>query len=113
MKLPIVPGVDSSTISYDFRIQQSYEDDPFGFGVFSQKEITPGIFAMFAGNGDQTLSAQSDTDINFDDRSFWELGNGDIGQYRSADYNLNGDTNFNDRLTWERNNGSFTSVPRD
>jgi hypothetical protein len=67
---------------------------------------------MFAGNGDQTLNSQSDTDINFDDRSFWEGENGDIGEYRRGDYNLNGDTNFNDRLTWERNNGKFTSVPR-
>jgi hypothetical protein len=113
IRVPVDPGVDSSVITYDFRIQQSYEDDPFGFGVFAQKEITPGTFAFFAGNGDQTLSFQSDTDINFDDRSFWEGENGDIGEYRFGDYNLNGDTNFNDRLTWERNNGTFTSVPRD
>jgi hypothetical protein len=113
IRVPIDAGADSSVVTYDFRIQQSYEDDPFGFGVFAQKEITPGIFALFAGNGDQTISLQSDTDINFDDRSFWEGENGDIGEYRIGDYNLNGDTNFNDRLTWERNNGTFTSVPRD
>ena len=109
--LPI--DLNNSTITYDFRLQQSYLDDPFGFGAFAQKEIQPGVFAMFAGNGDQTTSPQSDTDINFDDRTFWEGENGDIGEYRFGDYNLNGDTNFNDRLTWERNNGNFTSVPRD
>jgi hypothetical protein len=112
VKLPIVPGPDSSTITYNFTQQLSYEDDPFGFGVFSQMEILPGVFAMFAGNGDQTVSGQSDTDINLDDRTYWEGDNGDIGEYRIGDYNLNGDTNFNDRLTWERNNGKFTSVPR-
>ena len=111
-RIPIVPGIDSSTITYDFRLQQSYLDDPFGFGAFAEKEIMPDIFAMIAGNGDQTTSNQSDTDINFDDRSYWEGENGDIGEYRIGDYNLNGDTNFNDRLTWERNNGVFTSVPR-
>jgi|GEM_PF-4994636 len=113
VKLPIIPGVDSSYMTYNFTTQQSYVDDPFGFGVFGQKEIQPGVWAMFAGNGDQILSGQSDTDINFDDRSFWEQQNGEIGEYFIGDYNLNGDTNFNDRVTWERNNGVFTSVPRE
>jgi hypothetical protein len=83
------------------------------FGIFArQKLILPGKFAMFAGNGNQTLSNQSDTDINFDDRTYWEGQNGDFGEYRIGDYNLNGDTNFHDRVVWERNNGKFTSVPR-
>ena len=83
------------------------------FGFVVQKEILPGVWAMHAGNGNQTLSAQSDTDINFDDRTYWEGENGELGQYRIGDYNLNGDTNFNDRIQWELNNGKFTSVPRD
>jgi hypothetical protein len=114
--VPVVPGIDSSTITYDFRNQQSYVDDPFMIGIFAQqKELLPqlpGVYAMFAGNGNQTNTAFSDTDINFDDRTYWEGENGDIGEYRIGDYNLNGDTNFNDRVTWERNNGKFTSVPR-
>lgn len=109
--LPV--NITNSTITYDFRNQQSYISDPFGFGTFSaQKEFLPGIYAMFAGNGDQSFNNQSVTDINFDDRTFWEGENGEIGVYHIGDYNLNGDTNFNDRLTWERNNGKFTSVPR-
>ena len=104
---------EDHNLTYDFRNQQSYIDDPFNFGVFSgQKEIMTGQYAMIAGNGNQTLSEHSDTDINFDDRSFWETENGDFGEYRTGDYNLNGDTNFNDRITWNRNNGRFTSVPR-
>ncbi|MEP6647288.1 MAG: HYR domain-containing protein, partial [Saprospiraceae bacterium] len=101
-------------MTYDFRNQQSWEDPLFaGFNIFArQKEILTGQFAMFAGNGNQSPSANADTDINFDDRTFWEGQNGQVGQYRVGDYNLNGDTNFNDRITWERNNGKFTSVPR-
>ena len=101
-------------LTYDFRHTQSWEDPIFaGFDLFArQKEIIPGTFAMFAGNGNQTPSLNADTDINFDDRSYWESQNGQVGQYRIGDYNLNGDTNFNDRITWERNNGKFTSVPR-
>jgi hypothetical protein len=122
MKIPIVPGVDSSTITYDFRIQQSYIDDPFMFGAQGQKLIFTNsgelIYAMYAGNGEQTNGGGAytdleDTDINFNDRTFWEGENGTIGEYKTGDYNLNGDTNFNDRVTWERNNGIFTSVPRD
>ncbi|MEO6132407.1 MAG: hypothetical protein ABIQ02_11200, partial [Saprospiraceae bacterium] len=102
------------TLSYDFRFQQSYEDPQFaGLNLFArEKEILPGMFAMFAGNGKQTGSSNADTDINFDDRTFWESQNGAVGFYRIADYNLNADTNFNDRIVWERNNGKFTSVPR-
>ncbi|MEP6794815.1 MAG: HYR domain-containing protein [Saprospiraceae bacterium] len=101
-------------LSYDFRFQQSWENPFFaGLNLFArEKEILTGKFAMFAANGNQTPSLNADTDINFDDRSFWEFQNGTVGFYRIGDYNLNADTNFNDRVVWERNNGKFTSVPR-
>lgn len=101
-------------LSYDFRFQQSYEDPIFaGLGLFSrQKQILPGKYAMFAGNGYQAGSLNGDTDINFDDRSYWESQNSSFGMYKNGDYNMNGDTNFNDRIVWERNDGKFTSVPR-
>lgn len=106
-------SVVDGTLTYDFRQQQSYIFDEFNFGTFSgQKEILPGVFAMHAGNGNQTQTTSSDTDVNFDDRTFWESENGIIAKYRFGDYNLNGDTNFNDRRVWELNNGKFTSVPR-
>ncbi|MBW6501175.1 MAG: HYR domain-containing protein, partial [Bacteroidales bacterium] len=106
--LPIVGG----KITYDFRSTQSYIFNS-GFDVsVGQKEVLPGVFAMYAGNGNQTATSSSDTDINFDDRTYWEGQNGTIGRYRNGDYNLNGDTNYNDRTLWEFNNGRFTSVPR-
>jgi hypothetical protein len=106
--LPVVVG----TITFDFRTHQSYIDDPFGYGSVGQKEIQPGVYVMFAGNGNQVLNAGSDTDINFDDRTYWEGQNNTAGRYRIGDYNLNGDCNYNDRTTWEFDNGKFTSVPR-
>lgn len=100
-------------LSYDFRNQQSYIDDSFRFGIYSgQKEILPGSFAMIAGNGEQVQTSQSDTDINFLVSSYWSGHNGNFGEYRNGDFNLNADTNFNDRLMWNRSNGFFTSVPR-
>ncbi len=108
--LPISDG----KVTYDFTLQQSYVNDPFGFGIYSgQKEILTGKFAMFGGNGEQAINAQSDTDINLDDRIFWENENGVFARYRSEDYNLNGDINQNDRMIWQFNTSRFSSVPRD
>ena len=104
----------NDTVTYDFRIQESYIFDPLGTNVFvGQKQIMDGVFAMYAGNGNQYPDPFGDTDINFDDRTFWELTSGITGSYNHGDYNLNSDSNFNDRVVWERNNGKFTSVVRD
>ena len=105
-------------ITFDFRYNDSYIYDPFLYGAVGQKELLPnypGVYAMFAGNGDQiktSFDTENDfNDVNFNDRTFWESQNGTTGRYRNADYNLNGDCNFNDRTTWEFNNTKFSSVP--
>jgi len=101
-------------LTFDFRSNPGYLDDPFNLGIFArQREIMPGTFAMFTGDGEQSLNPLSDTNINADDRSTWINQNGRVGEYKLGDYNMNGDTNLNDRITWERNNPRFTSVPRD
>ena len=107
-------GIVDHNITYDFRSQESYIFDDGGFGAqVGQKEILLGVYAMYGGNGNQIQTPQSDTDINFDDRTFWEGENSIIGIYSTGDYNLNGDVNFNDRILFEFNNTLFTSVPRD
>ena len=107
-------SVVDNTLTYDFRSQQSYLDDPFAFGLYArQEDILPGIYALFGGNGDQTVDLNEDTDVTGNDRGLWELQNAIFGQYKSGDYNLNGDINANDRILWEINNGKYTSVPRD
>jgi hypothetical protein len=119
--VPLEVNLENSTITYDFRINPGFLDDIFGFGFATQIELLPaypGMYAMYAGNGEQTdgggiYTNSEDVDINLNDRTFWEGENGDLGEYRIGDYNLNGDTNFNDRVVWERNNGKQTSVPRD
>ena len=37
---------------------------------------------------------------------------GQFGQYRAADYDLDGDVNGNDKLIWFPNNGTSSRVPR-
>jgi hypothetical protein len=101
--IPVVNG----TLTFDFRHNQSYGN--------GQKLIIPGTpnkYAMYAGNGDQTQEIFSDTEISFDDDTYWGGQNGTVGKYRNGDFNLNGDANFNDRTTWEFNNGIITTVPR-
>jgi hypothetical protein len=105
-------SVINGTLTFDFRNTQSYIDD-IGFGGFGQKLIIPPqTYAMYAGNGQQVLDVNSDIDINFDDRTYWEGQNGTTGKYRTGDYNMNGDCNYYDRITWEFNNNRFSTVPR-
>ena len=106
-----VPVVDGA-LSHDFRTKQSYVGpdpaNPIGAG---QIEITPGIFAMYAGDGDQTGDVFS-FDITGADKTIWTIQNGQFGQYRAADYDLDGDVNGNDKLIWFPNNGTSSRVPR-
>lgn len=107
-------GVVDGKLSYDFRDKQSYLNDPFNSGSFvRQKEVLPGVFAMIAGNGDQSLSASEDTDITASDYSKW-LGAGPLTQiYSIVDYNMDGEVSALDFDLWQQNSPSFTSVPRD
>ena len=105
--------INNGKILYDFRSQQSYIYDPYGFGSVGQKEISPGIFVMIGGNADQSSNVKADTDVNANDNLYWRNENTISGRYLNGDYNLDGDTNANDKLLWQYNNGDFTSVPRD
>lgn len=110
---PEAVEVVNNTLTFDFRANQSYINDPYGFGASGQKELPgyPGTFVMFSGNGCQALYANSYCDMNYDDLCYWSTHNSAVGTYCCGDYNGNGDCNFNDRFSWEPNNGVFTTVP--
>lgn len=105
-------AIVDNTLTYDFRDRQSYIDDPFGFGAAQQKEILPGVYAMYCGNGDQASGENEDTDLTSNDQGLWSTQNGSFGLYGFGDYIMNGDVNSNDLIPWELNNGKSTSVPR-
>ena len=68
---------------------------------------------MYAGNGDQTSSNASDTDINASDYTKW-LNNGlEFRTYNFTDYNMSGDRNANDFELWQTNSPRNTTVIRD
>jgi uncharacterized repeat protein (TIGR01451 family) len=105
LKVPVINGA----IKYDFRYHNSYRT-LMGVG---QKQVAPGIYAMFAGNGDQQTSSADDIDINANDLQRWITDDGLNSSYYQRDLDLNGDVNVQDKGLFLENNGLFSDVPRD
>ena len=103
VEIPVING----TMSYDFRFHNSYRRI-LGSG---QKEVAPGIYAMIAGNGDQTTSAVDSRDINPNDLTKWLIDNGATSSYFLRDLDLSGDVNTGDKALLLINNGLFSDVP--
>ncbi len=99
-------SVVNGVLSFDFRANQSYVR-LLGSG---QKLVAPGVYAMYAGNGDQHLALESPKDINANDIAFWNADNGKHSGYYFQDYDLNGDVNVQDKTLWLINNGIFSDV---
>lgn len=102
--------VVNNTIRYDFRSQQSYEDDPFWFWAYAkQTELSPWVYGLFGGNSSQTndISSANDTDINWEDQ---RIITNDLwaAWYRSTDVNLDGIVSDIDNNI--QNSAMFTSV---
>lgn len=102
-------SIEDGSITYDFRTQESYINS-FGFG---QKQIVPGIYTMFAGNGDQDVSQMGNRTVNIidSDKNKWLSQNGNHSSYYLEDFDLNGDVNVQDKNLWLQNNGVFSDVP--
>ncbi len=102
---PVMPD-STGLLSFDFRSNQSYKS----LLGYQQKEIKEGMYAMFAGNGEQFMSLESPRDINSNDNGLWARDNGKHSGYYFQDYDLSGDVNVHDKAMWIINNGVFTDV---
>lgn len=98
--------ITDGNLTYDFRMQDSYTNGPASVG---QKEVAPGVWAMYAGDVDQTDAISYD--INGSD-NIWYLYNGNFNIYLVADCNLDGDINGADKHMWMANNGYSSRVPK-
>ena len=78
-----------------------------------QKEVAPGVYALFAGNGDQQKGASDDIDINANDLQQWIIDDGLNSSYYLRDFDLSGDVNVQDKGLLLENNGLFSDVRRD
>jgi hypothetical protein len=105
-------SINGDSITYDFRGTQSYDEDPFNVGLVGQKEVSPGVFAMYAGNCDQSSTPGDDTDINSSDFNRWDNENNQFLLYIIGDIDMNGDVNSNDFNLWQTNEQTLTSVIR-
>ncbi len=119
--------IEDERLSYDFRIQNSYQG-PAGSGsgqLFIETDIGDegegddsenqnegeGIWLMFAGDGDQMADIQS-YEISGFDKIIWSDYNGTSNLYLPGDYNLDGDISAPDKIFWGKNNGVSSRVPK-
>ena len=102
---PTPVTVANKALVWDFTTQNSYT----GIGGFGTKEVMPGIFAMYAGDNDQTSDYPS-YDITGTDKILWSTENGNFDQYLPSDFDMNGDVNGADKIIWSNNNGTASRV---
>jgi len=95
-----------NTLEWDFRIQNSYT--PMSAG-FSQKQILPGVYAMYTGDIDKVSDVFS-SDINGLDLLVLLTQNGLYNEYLQADLNFDGQVNGADKVIWSFNNGYSNRV---
>ena len=94
--------VSNAQITYNFTDQAGYSG-----GISGQKEVAPGIWALYAGDGEKTVS---NGDITGADRTYFNTYNGNFDKYLPADYNLDGQVDGLDKIYWSNNNGIFKTV---
>jgi hypothetical protein len=92
----------TAVLEWDFRNSNSYQP-LFRFG---QKEVEPGVWAMFSSNGEQIGSIQA---INSLDRTLWKIMQGTHG-YNQGDFDLNAFTDGFDETLWKNNQNRTTGV---
>ncbi len=100
----------NNTFSYDFTDagdKAHYIDPPpLQLPVYQQKEVVPGVWAMFSGDGSANGSIDA-TDANM----FWTPFNLNFGNYLQGDFNLSGDVGSTDSDVWLLNNSKYSVIP--
>ncbi|MDF1698610.1 MAG: HYR domain-containing protein, partial [Saprospiraceae bacterium] len=95
-------SLDGTYLEMDFTNQNSWAPI-FRFG---QNEITPGLFGMFGGNGDQINNRQS---INSADNTLWAEDQNKIG-YNLGDFIIDLSVNSADESLWKTNQNKSTGI---
>lgn len=102
---PVAVSSANGMLSYDFCLENSYQ---LGAG---QKELVPGLWVMFAGDGNQ-VDDPNGYDINGMDNAGWNAQNGVFDIYSFFDYNFDGDVNGMDKILWNINNGVYSQLEK-
>jgi len=103
---PTAIDLQGGVVIHDFTAGDSYQVST----SVGQIEVTPGVWAMYAGDMWQLTGASYE--IMGADKDIWVQDNGVFDHYAPSDLNLDGDTNGMDKAFWERNNGLSSRVPK-
>lgn len=101
---PQAISASNGTITYDFCSANSFTN---GFG---QKELTSGVWAMYAGDGNQLNDIGFD--INGQDYATWFQFNGQFSLYSEYDFNLDSEVSALDRILLSKNNGIYSQLEK-
>ena len=93
----------TAVLKWDFRTSNSYQP----LFTFGQKQVEPGVWAMYTGNGAQAPVGIGL--INSVDYDVWKAFQGTFG-YKPGDYTLNSSTNSVDETYWKNNQGRSSGV---
>ncbi len=96
----------ATVLEYDFTQQDAFKVNTFSKAA---KEVEPGVWALYAGNGDQFSGISS---INSADYTLWGTHQNNIN-YLYGDYNMNVYCNSDDDNVWQFNQNTFSSITVD
>ncbi len=99
-------SIDNGVIAHDFRTANSFSVNASS----GQKEIESGVWAMFAGDADQSYNLGYE--ITGVEKLIFNAENGKFNEYNIADYNLDGDVSGLDKTIWYYNNGVFSGIAK-
>ncbi len=102
---PVLVSPANGQLTYDFCLENSYQ---LGSG---QKELAPGLWVMYAGDGNQ-VDDLIGYDVNGMDNIGWNVQNGLFDLYSLFDYNFDGDVNGMDKILWSINNGIYSAIEK-
>jgi len=103
---PNTATIVGSNLEWDFTTSNSFRVRRQG-----QKEVEPGVWAMYAGNADQQSAPIDQNIISSADRVVWFNEQNLIG-YFPADFNMDGFVTSADQVLWFANQNVSSDIPR-
>ncbi|KAA6325089.1 hypothetical protein EZS27_025658, partial [termite gut metagenome] len=100
---PVTKINGTESLQWDFTTQDSYRPYVFRDG---QKEVETGVWAMYAGNGNQDPGVAA---INSADQTVWKTDQNGIN-YLFGDFNLNVVANSGDETVWKNNQNATSAI---
>ncbi|MDO5656512.1 MAG: Ig-like domain-containing protein [Flavobacteriaceae bacterium] len=102
---PSAIQLTNGMLSWDFTTSDSYKVRRKG-----QKQIQPGVWVMYGGNGEQQLVLADRSNISSSDQNIW-FNQQNIFKYINGDYNMDGVVSSQDQILWFNNQNVNSDIP--